>query len=169
MMRAALRKSGFTLVEIALAMMVISVGLLAVFGLFPAGMSSNKNAIDDTYGAMFAEEVFNGVRAVLSTNNWNTLNWNNINIPERSSQKWGFPHQQIIRANRGLQTAEYRPAALEGDAVEFAVRYDLMLLPHPQDTQNRAYAILTLHVGQVGPTNNPLRVYTEFFNSRGVP
>lgn len=55
--------SGFSLVEISLAMLVIGLGLLTVFGLFPTGLNMNKASIDETQAAMFAEEVFSGYHA----------------------------------------------------------------------------------------------------------
>jgi prepilin-type N-terminal cleavage/methylation domain-containing protein len=157
-----INKSGFTLVEVALALLVISVGLLAVFSLFPAGMALNKQAIDDTYGAMFAEEVFAGLRAH-AAREWSTIQ--EVKLPPRSIQKWGYAAQMIVEANAGWQTARYTPAALGGDALDFAVRYNLIVQPHPENPDNRAYAILEILTGEFGPTNNPLRIYTEFINT----
>jgi len=162
-MKTVHHQHGFTLIEIALAIMVISVGMLAVFALFPAGMTSNKHAIDDTYGAMFAEEVFNGYRAQASVNPWSSIE--NLTVPARSSEKWAFTQEQVIRPNMGLQTIQYRPAALGGDALDFAVRYSLVVRRHPANPQNRAFAVMEVFTGEVGPTNNPIRVYTEFLNT----
>jgi prepilin-type N-terminal cleavage/methylation domain-containing protein len=160
------RQQGFTLVETALAILVVSVGMLAIFSLFPSGMISSKQASDDTYAAMFADEVFNGIRALMSTNDWSDAVLQRLIVPERSSEKWGFPEEQWVRANRtGLQTAAYRPASLGADAVEFAVRYNLVLRVHPV-YNNRAYALLTMHMGEFGPTNSPVVAYTEFYKVR---
>jgi len=57
------RAAGFSLVEITLAMLVISVGLLTVFGLFGASLQTNAASLDDTVAATFADQVFNGMRA----------------------------------------------------------------------------------------------------------
>ncbi|MBN1676460.1 MAG: hypothetical protein JXR37_35780 [Kiritimatiellae bacterium] len=54
---------GFNLVEVTLAMLIVAVGLLSVFSLFPSGLDANAKAIADTHSAIFAEEVFNGIRA----------------------------------------------------------------------------------------------------------
>jgi prepilin-type N-terminal cleavage/methylation domain-containing protein len=157
-------KAGFTLVEVALALMVISIGLLAVFSLFPAGMVLNKQAVDDSYGALFVEEVFAGYRA-RAVREWSNIQ--DIQLPPRSTQKWAFPEQQIVRPNRGWQTIQYRPLSLGGEAIDFAVRYNLVVQPHPENPQNRAYAVLEVLTGETGPTSMPMRVYTEFFNTRG--
>ncbi len=57
------RRDGLTLVEITLAMLVISVGLLTVFGLFGASLRTNVATLDDTVAATFADKVFGGMRA----------------------------------------------------------------------------------------------------------
>ncbi len=57
------RRDGLTLIEITLAMLVISVGLLTVFGLFGASLRTNVATLDDTVAATFADKVFGGMRA----------------------------------------------------------------------------------------------------------
>lgn len=57
------RRDGLTLVEITLAMLVISVGLLTVFGLFGASLRTNVATLDDTVAATFADKVLSGMRA----------------------------------------------------------------------------------------------------------
>jgi len=52
------RKGGFTLVETALALLVVAVGLMGVFALFPAGMQSSHDAVKDTEISMIADSVF---------------------------------------------------------------------------------------------------------------
>ena len=55
---------GFTLVEVTLAAVVISMGLLALFGLGQIALRNAKNAEDDTRSAMLAEDVFASLRTV---------------------------------------------------------------------------------------------------------
>ena len=156
------KTTGFTLVEIALALMVVSVGLLAVFSLFPAGMAANKQAIDDTYGAMFAEELFYGYRAQVSRSDWEDIR--NLQVPARSADMWAVSAgEQDIRPNSGWQTVRYIPAGVA--AIDFAVRYNLVVEPVPGNESRRAYATLEVLFGEVGPTNNPIRFYTEFLNT----
>ena len=69
--RSAVR--GFTLVEVALSLLVISVGIVVLVGLFPAGLKANKASIDETRMALFAEEVLNGVRAASRDIPWDWL------------------------------------------------------------------------------------------------
>ena len=67
------RRAGFSLVEVALAIMVIAVGLLSVFGLFPHGMESSRRALDETRAATFAEDTFNSLRVMAQTSDWASL------------------------------------------------------------------------------------------------
>jgi type II secretory pathway pseudopilin PulG len=159
-------ESGFTLVEIALAILVASIGLLAVFSLFPAGLKLNKEAIDETQAAMFAEEVFSGFKAQAAITDWDELD--DIVIRPRSPDMWAYTQQQEIEANEGWQTATYRPSGFAGDAVDFAVRYNLRVAQRvdADGSRPRAYAVLEVLAGEFGPTNNPIRFYTEILNTR---
>ena len=52
------RRSGYSLVEVTLALLVVAIGLTATFALFPEGLRATRTAVDDTEIAMFAEYVF---------------------------------------------------------------------------------------------------------------
>jgi len=54
---------GFTLIEVAIAVLVVSLGVLAVAALFSQGLSASAKAVGDTHSSMFADNVFNGLRA----------------------------------------------------------------------------------------------------------
>lgn len=56
-------RSGFTLVEVSLALVVVALGLLGLFHLFPTGLRAGLDATAETRCAQFADEVFNQVYA----------------------------------------------------------------------------------------------------------
>lgn len=55
-------QSGFTLVEVVLAILVVALGLLSVFSLFPSGLRASEDTVADTRAGMFAETVFGQMR-----------------------------------------------------------------------------------------------------------
>jgi uncharacterized protein (TIGR02598 family) len=55
--------SGFSLVEVALAVAVIAIGLIAILGLFPQGLHSARNAADNTLAATIAQDLFSQLRS----------------------------------------------------------------------------------------------------------
>jgi len=59
------RQTGFTLVEILLALLVLSVGLLGVLALFPVGIDSARRAVESTRSATIARMA----KSILLTNN----------------------------------------------------------------------------------------------------
>jgi len=63
-------KDGFTLVEIALALLVVAIGVVSIMALFPAGLKSNQRAIEETRVAMFAEDVLGGVKTMIEETPW---------------------------------------------------------------------------------------------------
>lgn len=88
MNRSLHRRSGFSLVEVALALLVASVGLMAVMGMFPASLDLSKKSQDDTQFSLFAEEILNGVRALASSTNipWSSID-STIRIPVSGEQE----------------------------------------------------------------------------------
>jgi prepilin-type N-terminal cleavage/methylation domain-containing protein len=66
-------QAGFTLVEVVLAILVVALGLLSVFSLFPSGLRASEDTVADTRAGLFAETVFNGMRAnatALTATSW---------------------------------------------------------------------------------------------------
>lgn len=49
--------SGFTLIEILLALAVLAIGMVGILALFPVGLDNSKRAINDTTSANIAESV----------------------------------------------------------------------------------------------------------------
>jgi len=52
------RPSGFSLVEVVLALGVLSFSILAIMGIIPAGLSSSRSSQDETRAAQLAQMVF---------------------------------------------------------------------------------------------------------------
>jgi len=61
-----MKREGFTLIEIALALVVVAIGVLAVFGLMSAGMNMCTKAISDTQMAVIASDFLGSIRAMAS-------------------------------------------------------------------------------------------------------
>jgi prepilin-type N-terminal cleavage/methylation domain-containing protein len=61
-----LARSGFTLMEVALAIVVVAIGMMAAFALITTGLDSSAKAVAMTRGAIFADDVFNGLRSKAS-------------------------------------------------------------------------------------------------------
>ena len=57
-MRKEAEKSGYSLVEVTLALLVVAIGMTATFALFPEGLRATRAAVSDTEVALFAEYVF---------------------------------------------------------------------------------------------------------------
>jgi type IV pilus modification protein PilV len=55
-------RAGFSLVEIMVALVVISVGLIAIVGLIPQGIQASRSAADNTIVATIVHDVFNTMR-----------------------------------------------------------------------------------------------------------
>lgn len=56
-------RSGYSLVEVTLALLVVAIGLTATFALFPEGLKATRAAVNDTEVSLFADYVFSTLAA----------------------------------------------------------------------------------------------------------
>jgi prepilin-type N-terminal cleavage/methylation domain-containing protein len=68
------RRTAFTLIEVALAIAVVGIGVLAAFALLTTGLDSSARASEETQAAFFADSVMNTLR-VYSTQEARTGNF----------------------------------------------------------------------------------------------
>jgi uncharacterized protein (TIGR02598 family) len=62
-------RTGFSLIEVTLALLVVGLGLLAVFGLFGSGLQTNTQSQRETSTAFFAQQIMESV----ASTNWTDL------------------------------------------------------------------------------------------------
>lgn len=167
-------RRGLIMVEVALAMVVLAVGVLAVFILFSTGLDTQTKASSDTQAALFAESVFNTLRAESAlaseaTNGWEDF-WGEFAQGDRSvavaaEGVWAGPGM-VIGAHGVLYTNVYTNYSIrlhiETNIVDHALRYQMNVAP--DFPTNRAEVTLRVWEGVFGPTNgNDTAVfYTEF-------
>jgi prepilin-type N-terminal cleavage/methylation domain-containing protein len=153
-----IQESGFSLIEISIALMVVAVGMLGVLSMFPVGLEQNERSINETYGALFAQEVFAGLNAYAETN-W--INLEDFRAP-LSVDHFVSPHivTNIIRCTTPdkVLTNKYMHAT---NMVDYALRYSLFI----QTNGPIKSATLLIYPGEFGVTNNPIVFYNEFFKT----
>jgi prepilin-type N-terminal cleavage/methylation domain-containing protein len=163
--------AGFTLIEVALALLVVAIGMIAVMGLFPQGLEANKRSIDETRVAMFAEDVMSGYRALSRVTAWNNLP--SRQLPAVAVDMWKkdsnasseyyldiVPNDQNIRTNVYALDPTFSWVVSEEIFIDYALRYRLTV-----ETGNRSVATLRLEVwpGQFGSEDNPTVFLTELY------
>jgi hypothetical protein len=76
MKRANRKQDGFTLIEVALAVLAMGLGILVIFSLIPASLRLAEDGRADTRCGEFTEVVMQGMRAkAAAITNW--AEWNN--------------------------------------------------------------------------------------------
>jgi len=84
------RSSGFTLIEILLAIGILAIGITAVLSLFMMGARSHRRATDRTRSALLADTLVNQIRAdlaeTLPANRYNEVG-NYIWLRDRATDK----------------------------------------------------------------------------------
>jgi prepilin-type N-terminal cleavage/methylation domain-containing protein len=164
-------RRGFTLVEVALALLVVAVGLTAMLGLFPVGLKENQRAIDEARSAMFAEEVFNSIRAYILVRGWQT-GWAELSggtaIPGVAPAMYKDPLSAtriVVASNFVVNKYEF----VQGDFDSHAHKYQIRIENH---SLVRKGVVLTVMPGAftAAPTEDNSSVYyTEFFNFAMAP
>ena len=65
------KRHAFSLVEVNLAILLVSVGILSLFSLFPIGLQESELGLADMHETTFADSVLSGMEAnALSITNW---------------------------------------------------------------------------------------------------
>jgi Tfp pilus assembly protein PilV len=75
------KRGGFSLVEVCLAVLVVGLGILSIFSLFPTGLAASESASADTEAGLFAEEVLSGLQASASEATWTKWKANDFYVP----------------------------------------------------------------------------------------
>lgn len=157
------------MIEVSLALLVVSIGLMSLIGLIPASLDQGKKATDDSQMGLLAENLLSGYRSMLLVEGWNSSG--NLEIPATADEVWSEDDQLSIELSNGQSTGEL-VYTYETDIDGFgnvriedlAARYDLIVGPHPVSTGELVSARLELRPGSVGPTNS-IVFYTEIYNT----
>lgn len=83
-----MRRFGFTLLEVNLAMFIMAVGVLGLVSLYTLGYRENRQSIEDVRGAAVAQANMSLLVAALSSTNLTWDTWASIN--EIPSGGWGY-------------------------------------------------------------------------------
>jgi len=59
----------FSLIEVVLALSIVAIGLVTIIGLFPQGLTSGRNAVDDSLCGMIAEDTIADRKIDIQTTN----------------------------------------------------------------------------------------------------
>ncbi|NLC80938.1 MAG: hypothetical protein GX748_07115 [Lentisphaerae bacterium] len=76
--------SGFSLIEVNMAVFVMAVGVLSMVVLYPLGMRESRQGQDDLQQSMLADRVLNRLTAALSRPDVKWSAWKNVPVYEKS-------------------------------------------------------------------------------------
>lgn len=177
------RTDGFTLMEVALAVVVVGIGVLALFALISGGLDSSSKAVADTQAAFFADAVFNGLRAkaqeAAQNGTWNTFlsNPRALGLRPAAFPVWVDGVNMLITTANGGGIAVFKNQSLrtgsDTGVENFALRYKLSVVQTTRGPTDRKTYAATLWIlpGQYpAPTWNDrdksdaIMLYSEFPN-----
>lgn len=171
MIRSCQRRANaaFSLVEVALALLVISVGLAAVFALFPSGTDANRRAIQDTQIGLFADYVLNGFRYEAEAVTWAEVNdsggFSISPLAGVTGTDYVWSNPDRVTADRSKTEAIiYRVA--NSSIEEMAFRYRLRVFDVAGKANVKAL-VLEVWPGAYGLLTGTNVFYTEVYNYGG--
>ena len=174
------RIAGVVMIEVALAILVLAIGVLSVFLLFSRGLDQSTQAIADTQTALFADSVLGGLRATARRTAesatpmawehfWEDFSQGHTGLLVAADYIWKYPIE--IRGD-GLYTNIYTNLSFHATSVtniiDHALRYRINIqYIHPfTDYTNKVAITLSVWPGQYGPTNSAQAeiFYSEYRN-----
>lgn len=163
------------MVEVAVAVVILSLGMLAAFALFSAGLKTAEDFAADASAALFARSVFSRLRAESSlaaersewTNFWSAFAAGTTSLIVETGCYDGVLAETNITIRAGaLFTNFYSDYSIrfctETNANSRALRYRLRAYARPNDlfaasNQSAAAVVLEVWNGAYGPTNEDER------------
>jgi len=155
-------KSGFSIVEVALALLGVGVGLMGVFSLFPQGTDLNRKSIQDTQIGLFAEYVLNGFRYQAEQVQWDDVDNSSAFKISALGTKWAWDGAPEVVAGSGVKAIVYRPYQ-KSDIEEMAFRYEFQVYSVAGRPDVKAF-VLNVWPGQFGVLVGTNVFYTEVYN-----
>ena len=151
-MRSSPDSHGFSLIEVNLAILLVAVGLLALFSLFPLGLKESERGLADTQEAMFADTVLSGLEGnAIGMTNWD--DWAEI-VNFRAKAK-EFIELTYVEENAGPKTVTFP------EGTRYKIRYRLKIGNDNGDGSSK-YAELHVMHGGYGNFRLASVYYTEF-------
>ena len=126
----------FNMIEIMLAMTVISIGFIGVISLLPLGISTNRNAIENTYVTMASENMLNYLYSQVKK--YDYCYFRKQNITTGTDEVWQSP-VDVFALDREvwLESHETLPEAINKDDAGFSSK----MIPEGGKTLPRSFTM----------------------------
>ncbi len=147
----ASRASGFSLVEISLALAIVAIALIALVGMLPSGMSNFRAAMD----AQTAGEIFQRVIADAQETDFDTLLASKVETGGTGGQFYRLALRHFDEQGTEVKVANPdAPTATEAKTILYAARVR-GTMPGDPDPRNHSDSFATSLPGVAAPRFNP--------------
>lgn len=146
------RSSGFSLIEVTLALLVVGVGLLALLGLFPVGLRESGLATADTSQSIFANGVLNAIHANAAEIT-NKVDWVNPSLT-------AFTHDIYSGISTGAVQTIVNANGIPGNIIRY--KLDIGYVDPAKYNQVIRYAAIRVAENKFSNIDNNPVYYTEF-------
>jgi len=161
---------GFSLVEVNLAILLVALGMLALFSLFPSALREADAAITDTHTALFADYVLSGLEANASgMTNWTT--WKEMNKFRPAVIVSNAPGGVAIIQQAAPATVVVGPVSFLGTDLRYILEIDDSDATPPQWRSASLWVWSGTYITGVASNfkNKAEFFYTEFYYPGSMP
>ena len=159
-------RAAFSLIEVNMALLVVTIGLAALLGLFPVGLRESSLASADTTEAIFATRVLNAIQAnasdIKTWSEWTSdaALLRNIEIDGEAVKAGGT---QLLENYGGVEGSVIRYQLSIGDIESTSGRDDAGAVVNVGSTGGRVrYASIRVSDNRHSQISNNTVYYTEF-------
>lgn len=132
------RKSGFSLVEVTLALAIIAFGVVSVAGLLPIGLNVHRQSIDLTVSTQIVQRVTSDVSQA-DANSLGLSSGGQVTLPTRYFDEQGnelldpagYPDSAAASRVYDVQTVLTAPANVLGSSVHSMTRVQIQIAHNP--------------------------------------
>jgi type II secretory pathway pseudopilin PulG len=127
-------RSGFSLVELLLSIFILSIGIIAIAAVFPAGIAQQQQSNDEMIGPIVASQALGVLRSKLDQDDFGTFEqfgiyldeptYDNILVENSAPGDWSWMRPSfLLRGGIFTPTPNLNPASLHGAIDIFGLRY----------------------------------------------
>ena len=167
---------GFTLIEVAIAVGILAVALVALLGLLPGGMTTFRKAMDTSITAQIAQRILLDMQQAdfdqiidAPTGTASISPYYTFTAPKRGTQQFRYFDEQgveLIPANNGSTLSASQKIALV-----YQVNIRVMptaSMPAKADAVQESVALVTVQVAR-NPGNKAIPVYRSGSSDQKIP
>lgn len=156
---------GFTLIEVALSILVVAIGVTASFSLFPEGLKLTRESVNATEVGLFADYVFQTLDVQCQIDAAEETSWNKETNVERGLAKAQKMMKDLAKAGYN-GSSMFHKNAIEGTTDELGNKLSAQLEGKADTTMNlKEFYWVPQHFAAPGSTTYDAESFAKYWTT----